>query len=277
MAGERLSGGHGKGSYLAADERKNSLFLCHARRDGPSGEVRLSVGGTPLGAGQWLLEFRVADTGSGIPPEALPHVFDPFYQADSSARRRHGGTGLGLAISHRLAELLHGSLTVESRLGVGSEFRLAVRAMAVSVLRNAEAVTAGLASLQALRVLVVEDHEINRRLCALQLRNLGCESRFAVDGHEAVRILAVGSFDVVLMDMQLSGMDGCEATRAIREIERERGARRIPIIAMTANARVEDREQCLAAGMDDYLSKPLRHDHLAAMLSKWAPPRDGSQ
>lgn len=242
-----------------------------------SGEVRLSVGGAPLGAGEWLLEFRVVDTGAGIPPEALSHVFDPFYQADSSARRRHGGTGLGLAISHRLAELLHGSLTVESRLGAGSEFRLTVRAAAVSVLRKTEADEGGQASIQALRVLVVEDHEINRRLCALQLRNLGCESRFAVDGHEAVRIFAEENFDVVLMDMQLPGMDGCEATRVIREIERECDGRRTPIVAMTANARVEDREQCLAAGMDDYLSKPLRHDQLAAMLSKWASARDGSQ
>ena len=242
-----------------------------------SGEVRLTVGGAPLGEGGWLLEFRVTDTGAGIPPEALPHVFDPFYQADSSARRRHGGTGLGLAISHRLAELLHGSLEVESRLGAGSEFRLTLRAAAISSFGKKEAEAGGQASLQALRVLVVEDHEINRRLCALQLRNFGCESRFAVDGHEAVRVFAEENFDVVLMDMQLPGMDGCEATRVIREIERERGGRRTPIVAMTANARVEDREQCLAAGMDDYLSKPLRHDHLAAMLSKWASARDGSQ
>jgi signal transduction histidine kinase/ActR/RegA family two-component response regulator len=236
-----------------------------------SGEVRLSVGGTPDDDGEWLWEFRITDTGAGIPPEALTHVFEPFYQADSSSRRRHGGTGLGLAISHRLAELLRGSLTVASQVGVGSEFRLTLRAPGISMIPRTESASGEHTLFDGARVLVVEDHEINRRLCALQLRKLGCETQFAVDGHEAVRKFAEGTFDVVLMDMQLPGMDGCAATRAIRELERMRNGAHTPVIAMTANARVEDREQCLAAGMDDYLSKPLRQAQLTAALGKWIP------
>ncbi len=144
------------------------------------------------------------------PAEALAHVFEPFYQADSSARRRHGGTGLGLAISHRLAELLHGSLTVASRVGAGSEFRLTLRAPGISTLPRTESASGTPSVFHGARVLVVEDHDINRRLCALQLRKLGCETQFAVDGHEAVRRFAEGTFDVVLMDMQLPDWMGAE-------------------------------------------------------------------
>jgi PAS domain S-box-containing protein len=267
-------------SALVSDRDRLAQILANvlgnALKFTDSGEVRLAVGGCPAGAGEWLWEFRISDTGAGIPPEALPHVFDRFFQANSSARRRHGGAGLGLAISHRLAELLNGSLSVQSRLGAGSEFRLTLRAAAISSMPKADA--ARMVSLEGpLRVLVVEDHAINRRLCALQLRNLGCDMQFAEDGLEAVQTFSRETFDVVLMDMQMPGLDGCEATREIRRLEKARAIRRTPIIAMTANARVEDRDSCLAAGMDDYLTKPLRHELLAAALSKWAPARDGSQ
>jgi CheY-like chemotaxis protein len=116
---------------------------------------------------------------------------------------------------------------------------------------------------------VVEDNPVNRRLCGLQLRRIECEAEFAITGLEAVEAARAQRFDAVLMDMQLPGLDGCEATREIRRIEKERGEARMPIIAMTANARTEDRQRCLDAGMDDYLSKPLRQETLAAMLAKW--------
>ncbi len=238
------------------------------------GEVRLKVSAAPAEKGEdWRWEFRVADTGPGIAPEALTQIFRPFYQADGSPGRRHGGTGLGLTISRRMAEMLHGTLEVENRAGGGSEFIFAIRAGSVPLSAERKPAASEVPELVDVRVLVVEDNPVNRRLCELQLRRMGCEVRFATNGHEGVERFREEPFDAVLMDMQLPGMDGCEATREIRDIERMRGSGRTPIVAMTANARVEDRQRCFDAGMDDYLSKPLRQECLAATLGKWIPQR----
>jgi two-component system, sensor histidine kinase and response regulator len=236
-----------------------------------SGEIRLAVSAEVEGAGKWKWKFRISDTGAGIAPEAMRRIFEPFYQEDSSARRRHGGTGLGLAISHRLAELLGGSIEVESRVGHGSEFRLIVRAPAVVEVVNA--VTPAQAhTLQGRRILVVEDNAINRNLCRLQLLRLGCEVTFAEDGLEMIERFSSGTFDAVLVDMQLPNMDGCEATERVRRMEMESRSRRTPIIAMTANIMAEDRARCFEAGMDDYLSKPISQAKLESMISKWTNP-----
>jgi len=234
------------------------------------GEVRLGINARPGSSGTaWNWEFRVVDTGPGIPPNALDHIFQPFYQADSSAARRHGGTGLGLTISKRMAELLGGVLKVFNRDGGGSEFVLTIQAPALSELSSSAPAAPGSSRLNGTRVLVVEDNPVNRRLCELQLQRIGCAARFAINGLEAVERARDECFDAVLMDMQLPGLDGCEATREIRRIELSRGDGHVPIIAMTANVRAEDRQRCLDAGMDDYLSKPLRQDSLASMLAKW--------
>jgi PAS domain S-box-containing protein len=237
------------------------------------GRVTLAVSACQEAADVWQWTFRISDTGPGISAEARAQIFRPFYQADSSLRRKHGGSGLGLAISSRLAGLLNGSLDVHSEVGRGSEFILRLRAAAIGNLASAEApaLPAHL-PLMGLCVLVVEDNEINRRLCGMQLRRIGCQARFANDGVSAVRIFSMETFDVVLMDMQLPEMDGCEATMEIRKLESERGGKRTPIIAMTANARAEDRDRCLEAGMDDYLSKPLSQEALAATLKRWSGP-----
>jgi PAS domain S-box-containing protein len=232
-----------------------------------SGEVRLEVSAFP--GEKWNWKFRVTDTGPGIAPAALEQIFQPFYQADGSAGRRHGGTGLGLTISRRMAELLDGTLLVENRAGGGSEFILALRAASVKGLRESAPADAIATILSPLRVLLAEDNPVNRRLCEIQLRRIGCEPAFAANGREAVDLFQAQPFDVVLMDMQMPGMDGCEATRAIRSFEQARGGSRTPIVAMTANVRTEDRQRCLDSGMDDYLSKPFRQENLAAMLEKW--------
>ncbi len=236
------------------------------------GEVRLSVS-VDFGSSEPLWKFRVADTGPGIAPETMTRIFQPFYQADGSAGRRHAGTGLGLTISKRIAELLNGSLEVANRTGGGSEFIFSLRAAALAGLREPAAAPSPKSAPARLHVLLVEDNPINRRLCEIQLGRIGCAVQFAVNGHEAVERFCAERFDIVLMDMQMPGMDGCAATRKIRGLERTRGER-TPIVAMTANARTEDRQHCLDAGMDDYLSKPFRQESLAAMLVKWAPPSD---
>lgn len=241
-----------------------------------SGRVELCVSAKPRGLHQkeWDWHFAVRDTGPGIPEEALPSLFKLFYQVDSSATRRHGGTGLGLAISERLAKLLGGGIQAESRLDEGSTFTLTIAAprgqSSPGLARLLPEHTPAAPTFPTLgkKVLVVEDNPVNRKLCALQLKRLGCETEFAETGFQAVEKVRKGNFDVVLMDMQLPDLDGCGATREIRR--EERTGEHLRIIALTANAMPEDRKRCLDAGMDDFLSKPLRYETLATTLAKWS-------
>jgi PAS domain S-box-containing protein len=219
-------------------------------------------------------QFAVRDTGPGIPPESAAHLSKLFYQVDSSSTRRHGGSGMGLAISCRLAGLLNGQIRVRSKIGEGSEFTLEIvtaepPATAVSAPAPAPAAMTESARRQfaGKKVLVVEDNAVNRKLCALQLRRLGCETDFAETGLEAVEKVRAGHFDAVLMDMHLPDLDGCDATREIRRAESN--GSRLRIIALTANAMAEDRKKCLDAGMDDFLTKPLQFETLASALAKW--------
>lgn len=238
------------------------------------GRIELHVSAKPLGLYQknWEWIFSVKDTGPGIPKEAIPNLFKLFYQVDSSATRRHGGTGLGLAISHRIATLLNGEIKVESEPGEGTLFTITItaprgqQAAPVPIITPPNPLEPP-AKVQGKRILVVEDNPVNRKLCALQLKRLGCMADFAETGLEAIDKVRENSFDAVLMDMQLPDLDGCGATREIRR--EERAGERLSIIALTANAMPEDRKRCLDAGMDDFLSKPLQYETLAATLSKW--------
>jgi len=242
------------------------------------GEVRLHVSASPLeGGDEWRWEFRVSDTGRGITPEAKARIFRPFFQEDGPTGRAAGGTGLGLTISKHMAELLNGLLDVESRPGGGSTFIFVVHAPSAGGVPTPQSPAGtGTESRQdGLRVLVVEDNAVNRHLCDLQLRRIGCAPQFVESGEDAVERFRKERFDVVLMDVQLPGMDGCETTRELRAIEQARGGRRTAIVAMTANVRAEDRQSCLDAGMDDHLGKPLRQGTLATMLEKWM--RDGDE
>ncbi|MEJ7764574.1 MAG: ATP-binding protein [Acidimicrobiales bacterium] len=224
-----------------------------------------------------LVCFEVADTGIGVDPEVAERLFEPFLQADASTTRRYGGTGLGLAICRRLAEAMGGAVGVDTRLGSGSTFWLRFPLMYAAAHVNAfedstEALgrphsspAVGVAPLRM--VLVVEDHVINQMVATGMLAKLGYGSDVAANGIEALAALQLRSYDAVLMDCHMPEMDGFQATAEIRS--REAGQSHIPIIAMTAGALVEDREKCLAGGMDDFLSKPVKAIVLEAVLERW--------
>ena len=222
---------------------------------------RAAVGISGDGPGELEVVVRICDTGIGIGPEQMARLFRSFTQADSSITRRYGGSGLGLAISRRLCALMEGTLTAESEAGTGSTFiaRFVVTdASAVEELANGSTLPAPVvAGGRRLRVLVVEDHELNRQLSLMLLQRLGHAVEFASDGRAAVDRVRAERFDLVLMDVQMPEMDGLTATRLIRADEAARGREHVPIIAVTAEAMLDDRERCLAVGMDDYLVKPL--------------------
>lgn len=232
------------------------------------GRVWLDASATPAPDGRWTLHLIITDTGLGIPRDSLQRVFEPFYQTDLSASRKHGGTGLGLPISQRLARLMGGDITVTSSPGKGSIFTVTVVVGEGRVLQALDFLprrTTDLSRFAGRRVLVVDDDAVNRRLCLLQMAKLGLEVEAAEGGAKAVQLCHEKRFAAIIMDVQMPTMDGLEATRRIRESE----TIRTPIIAFTANVMPDDREKCLAAGMDDYLSKPLQVDDLAAALARW--------
>ncbi|MGH9279711.1 MAG: response regulator [Acidimicrobiales bacterium] len=243
----------------------------------PPDDVNGGSLGDPAAFAPTHLYFAVRDTGVGIPAGARPHVFESFYQADASAARRHGGTGLGLAISRRLCELMGGAMWFESEEGLGSTFHFTVAARFVAPLevtpRRAVPPTRSAPRVlvpdrdgphQPLEVLVAEDNPVNQQVILLLLQRLGHRADVVADGHEVLRAVGGRPYDVLLMDMQMPGMDGLEASRRLASSPPDV---RPWIIAVTANAVAGDRERCLAAGMDDYLSKPFSKDDLAQALA----------
>ena len=216
-------------------------------------------------AAVWL-RFEVEDTGIGIPADKLEAIFDPFSQADSSTTRKYGGTGLGLTICRRLVELMGGRIGVRSTEGAGSTFHFNAPMQQASQQQVAAQARAQM-PLRALNILLVEDHPINQMLAVRMLERGGHRVTVAGSGLEGVQRWRELRPDVVLMDLQMPVMDGLEATRRIREAEASGQLPRTPIIAMTANAFAEDRQACLAAGMDAYLSKPAKAEALYAALS----------
>ncbi len=242
--------------------------------------------------GQDVLRFEVQDSGIGISPEARKNLFKAFSQADSSTTREFGGTGLGLAISSKLVELMKGQIGVDSAPGSGSLFwfeipyrpvqaadscleakpnSLAERKVVVS--QNEDAISD---ALQNLRILLVDDNPTNRLIGSKMVRKVNEKMpTLANDGVEAIEALRSGSFDLVLMDCMMPVMDGYEASRAIRNGDAGEEAKDLVVIAVTANAMDGDREACVAAGMTDYLSKPIRLQELGEQLAKWAGRRHG--
>jgi len=230
------------------------------------GSVKVSVGLEPGEPGQRIV-YRVADSGIGIAPEQLNHLFDAFQQADTSTTRRFGGTGLGLAISRRLAELMGGVVQVRSQPGVGSVFELRlpwIPATGTPPELERDSSWGGTRRLDGVRVLVAEDNEVNQLVLERALEIEGADTTIVGDGRQAVnRVLADGreSFDVVLMDIQMPEMDGYEATRRILELAPD-----LPVIGQTAHAMQDERRECLAAGMVDHIAKPIDFKRLVDMI-----------
>jgi signal transduction histidine kinase len=222
------------------------------------------------GSGCELL-FSVRDTGIGIPPDKQALIFRAFRQADGSITRRYGGTGLGLAISRSLVELMQGRIWVESELGEGSVFHFTARVGAAQekpapAQPAPEAAPAPLAT--GRRILLAEDNLVNQQLVVQILSRHGHAVQVVGDGLHAVQAWEQAAFDLVLMDMQMPGLDGLQATRQIRQREHARGPR-TPILALTANAMKVHEEECLAAGMDGYLSKPFTAVQLCAAIDRY--------
>jgi signal transduction histidine kinase/CheY-like chemotaxis protein len=235
------------------------------------GRVDLAVSLLDVEAdGALRLRFDVHDTGIGIAREHLDSVFDAFTQADASTTRRHGGSGLGLAIAKELVELMGGRLGVDSRPGVGSTFWFELSMQPADGVPEAEPAPAEPEddSLSA-RVLLAEDDAVNQMVVEAMLTRLGCEVEVAEDGAAACTAAALGRYDMILMDCHMPVMDGFEATRQIRDDEAQRHAARTPIVALTADALEGDRERCLAAGMDDYITKPVSSATLAGIVERW--------
>jgi signal transduction histidine kinase/ActR/RegA family two-component response regulator len=231
------------------------------------GWVALVVQGTPNG-----LCFSVSDTGDGIPPAEAERVFDAFAQAGTAPARR-AGTGLGLTIARHLARAMDGDVVLDRDAGPGAVFRFTVRAPHAA----GDSPAAG-GDWQALpfryrgRVLVVDDSPVNAMVAQAMLERFDLETVLADDGAPALEAMRQQPFDLVLMDCQMPGMDGLEATARRRELERERQLPRTPIVAVTADAVAGDRERCLACGMDEYLSKPFDLNDLGRLLGRWLPP-----
>ena len=236
-------------------------LLSNAVKFTDAGEVALTAGRE--GDSLW---FEVADSGCGMDAETVERVFARFEQADAGATRRHGGTGLGLTISRRLAEMMGGALTVRSTLGQGSVFRLVLPftpAAAPAPDADAPAEAAAFRA-EALKVLVAEDHAVNRRIVALFLQPLGCRLTMVENGQEALDAAAIEAFDVILMDMQMPVMDGLEAARAIRQGAGLNAA--TPIVALTANALDHHRQAWAEAGVETFLTKPVDPRALTAAI-----------
>ncbi len=272
-----------RGAHLFDPLRLSQIlnnFTSNALKFTASGTIHLSAQRLTHHTGYDTVRFSVTDSGIGIDPEHRARLFQHYEQASADTARMYGGTGLGLSICRRLAELMDGELSVDSTPGVGSTFSLTLQLPIANVALAAdpqqptapdpEPDTSPLvAPGQTLAVLMVDDHPLNRMLLKQQLGLLGLHPDAAADGVEALALWQSHHYDLIITDCHMPEMDGYELTRTIRDIERHTGARRIPIIAWTANVLAEEQHRCQAAGMDDLLTKPTELAELRAKLAHW--------
>jgi CheY-like chemotaxis protein len=245
-------------------------LLSNAIKFTETGSVLLEIGREP---GDGLLHFAVIDTGVGIPVDKQRLIFEPFRQADGSHTRKYGGTGLGLTICSHLAELMGGRIWVESVPGIGSTFHFTVRLKAAvdaplnGRLEQLPVANGVLGPACALRILLAEDNVINQKVACRLLERQGHQVVVARNRREALSILERELFDLALLDVQMPEVDGLETARVIRARERN-GVVHMPLIAVTAHAMNGDRERCLNAGMDGYLTKPIHLEQLVAAIDQ---------
>jgi signal transduction histidine kinase/ActR/RegA family two-component response regulator len=216
--------------------------------------------------------FEVRDTGIGLAEDQFDSVFDAFTQVDASSTRRHGGSGLGLAIVKELAELMGGQVGVDSRLDEGSTFWFEVRLTKAEAVEAVREAPPRLTVVPTARILVAEDDAVNQLVVEEMLKTLGCSVDVVDDGEAACAAAASTPYDLIFMDCHMPGTDGFEATRRIRDEARALGLY-TPIVALTADALIGDRERCLASGMDDYMTKPVSTAQLAEAVRRWVAAR----
>ncbi|CAN5269002.1 hypothetical protein BH09PSE1_BH09PSE1_03300 [soil metagenome] len=242
-------------------------LLSNAVKFTESGKVEYVIHSTRINDKRARFEFSVTDSGSGISPEDLERLFQPFTQVDASSTRRFGGTGLGLTIARRMANIMGGDIVVTSDVGVGSTFTLTVEAEVVewSAVEMAEEIVAEIEDGGSLSVLVVEDHPVNRMILEAWLASAGHATASAENGQIAVDMALSQAFDLIIMDVNMPVMDGLAATRLIRQA----GANaQTPIAVLSASARVEDHAAGLDAGADAYLNKPIDFAALAVLMNR---------
>jgi CheY-like chemotaxis protein len=240
-----------------------------------TGKGKITVSATTLDGPERGVRIEVTDSGIGIEPAVLDHMFEPFTQADASTTRNYGGTGLGLAIARELSELMGGAIGAESAVGSGSKFWIELP-LAVPLAGEGDgsqpAPEGGIATRtwsSAPLVLVAEDSRVNQIVAVRTLERCGCRTEVVANGREALEALAKQHYDAVLMDCRMPGVDGYTATTELRR--REAGGPRTPVVAMTADAMRGTAERCLAAGMDGYLTKPIHREQLLDALHRLLP------
>jgi len=246
----------------------------------PAGKIQIRVKPGDIFENIGQFQIDIEDTGIGIEPEFIEHIFNKFTQVDSSNTRRYGGTGLGLYITRQLVEMMGGSIEVESTPGKGSVFHLLLPLLlephADSAVwappepeegegRTVMPTGTGEEQFKPLVILLAEDNKINQKLIAAILKKAGHKLDIVENGKAAVESAKTGVYDLVLMDIQMPEMNGLDATKAIREA----GILELPVIAMTASAFEKDRKMCREAGMNDFISKPLKQAELLQVISKW--------
>ncbi len=249
-------------------------LISNATKFTDKGYVRVNLTVSDLKDDEVTLLFSVADSGIGIEESKSAHIFDPFVQADGSTTRRYGGTGLGLSICRGFAELMGGQLWVDSEVGKGSVFYFKVPLKVKTPHESrplADRITSPqMAASKGLSILVVDDNDLNLMIAKRILDKKGHHVSIAKNGKEALEKIMNNQYDLLFMDVNMPDMDGLETTKRIRQYEREAGIGRTPVVAMTAYAMDEDRQRCLASGMDDYLSKPIDIKAIEKTLSRFA-------